>query len=263
VALYTVNNGSVVNAADVNQFTNLLNGTTTNTSVTVANRIRAQLTGATTGTGGYTGQVAGAPPGSGTFLTGDVVTDGSLGTVWVCSNGGSPGSWNAVPTQIATQTLISAAASVTFSSIPAFNHISVTWKTRATDNNAAEQLYLRFNGDTASHYLWENNQANNAGAVSGATSAGLVGQIQIATIPANSATSGFFGAGQFTVPYFNDSTNFAAVSGTASAFATVTNMWSGTYSGMYNQAVTLTSLTVFAATSNLAIGSRFSLYGWM
>jgi hypothetical protein len=263
VALYLVQPGSAVNAADPNQFTNLLNGTTSGVQITNSGRIRAQLTGATSGAGGYVGQVAGAAPASGTFVVGDYAIDGTLGTEWVCTTAGTPGTWGALPTQIATQTLGSNSASVTFSSIPAFNHISVIWKTRASDANPAEQIFLRFNGDVASHYLWELNQANNAGAVSGGTSGALVAQIQIGTIPAANATAGYFGSGQFTVAYFNDTTNFTTVQGTACAFATTTNMWSGTYSGLYNQAATITSLTLFAASGNLVSGSRFSLYGWM
>lgn len=263
MALYLVQPGSAVNAADVNQITNLLNGTTSGVQITNNGRIRAASTGAASGAGGFVGQVAGAAPASGTFVVGDHVVDGTFGTEWVCTVAGTPGTWSALPTQIATQTLGSNAASVTFSSIPAFNHISVTWKTRASDAVTAEQLFLRFNGDAASHYLWEINQANNAAAVSGGTSGALVAQIQIGTIPAASATTGYFGSGQFTVAFFNDITNLTTVQGTACAFANTTTMWNGTYSGLYNQAATITSLTLFGVGGNLVAGSRFSLYGWM
>lgn len=262
MALYTVNTASVVNAADINQFTNLLNGTTTGTSVVVASRIRAQSTGAATGSGGYVGQTSGNAPTSGTFVQGDVVSDGTFGTTWVCTAGGTPGSWAMQPTQIATQTLGSNTASVTFSSIPAFNHISLTWKARSSAAVLAEQFYLRFNADTASHYFWEKIEGNNA-TLASSSGGGAVAFIQMGTITGASGTANCFGSGDFTVAYFNDTTNFTSVQGTACAMVSSTNLYSGTYSGLYNQATTITSLTVFAATGNLVTGSRFSLYGWM
>jgi hypothetical protein len=262
MALYTVNTASVVNAADINQFTNLLNGTTSGTSVVVSSRIRAQMTGAATGSGGLAGQTSLAAPSSGTYVTGDIVVDGGFGTTWVCTSGGSPGSWSANPTQISTQTLGSNAASVTFSSIPAFNHISVVWKARSSAAVLAEQLYLRFNGDSAAHYFWEKVEGNNATLTSG-SSGGAVAFVQMGTITGASGTANCFGSGNFTVAYFNDTTNFSSVQGTACTLVSSSNLYNGTYSGLYNQATSITSLTLFAATGNLVTGSRFSLYGWM
>jgi len=263
MALYLVNNGSAVSAADVNQFTNLLNGTTTNTQLTVANRIRAQLTGTTTGTGGYVGETPSlSPPVSGTFIAGDFASDAN-GVIWVCKASGSPGTWSALPTLISAQTLGIAAASVTFSSIPAFNNISLMWKTRSSAAVAAEGFNLRFNGDSGSHYLWQAAQSNNA-TVTGNTSAGFVSSILVATITGASATaSTWFSCGEFKVPYANDGTNFLVANGTASAFITSANSYTGTYGGQYNIAASMTSLTLFAATGNLVAGSKFSLYGWM
>lgn len=92
MALATVSAGGVINAADPNQYYNLLTGVMTDQPVTVSNRIRAQLTGATGGTGGHVGQTTGGPPASGTFVAGDMITD-SNGFLWVCYAGGTPGTW--------------------------------------------------------------------------------------------------------------------------------------------------------------------------
>src|SRR5260221_314847 len=91
MALYTVSAGNVALAADLNQLVNLLNGTTTDTQVTVANRIRAQLTGATAASGYVGGNASGAPT-SGTFATGDEVINQD-GSIWVCTAGGTQGTW--------------------------------------------------------------------------------------------------------------------------------------------------------------------------
>jgi hypothetical protein len=52
------------------------------------------LTGATTLTR-YVGGTAGGPPTSGTFLAGDYVIDNS-GNIWVCTTGGTSGTWAAI-----------------------------------------------------------------------------------------------------------------------------------------------------------------------
>ena len=49
------------------------------------------LTGATTASR-YVGGTASGAPGSGTFLTGDFVID-QTGKIWICTSGGSPGTW--------------------------------------------------------------------------------------------------------------------------------------------------------------------------
>ena len=41
----------------------------------------------------YVGGVSGASPATGTFITGDFVLDVTLATVWICTAGGSPGTW--------------------------------------------------------------------------------------------------------------------------------------------------------------------------
>ncbi len=57
----------------------------------------AGLTGAT-GAGRYVGATStpGSGPASGTFLTGDWCTDPSVPAIWVCSAGGSPGTWGEI-----------------------------------------------------------------------------------------------------------------------------------------------------------------------
>lgn len=92
MALYKVANGGVVNSADPDQFVDLLTGVMTDQQVTVSHRIRAQLTGAAGGTGGYVGATTGGPPVSGSFVAGDWVVD-TAGNMWICTSAGSPGRW--------------------------------------------------------------------------------------------------------------------------------------------------------------------------
>jgi len=63
---------------------------------------------------------------------------------------------------IATQTLASAAATITFSSIPAtYTDLRIVWVGTET---AANQPYYRFNGDTASNYSQTELRGNGASA---------------------------------------------------------------------------------------------------
>lgn len=97
MALYSVATNQPPAAADLNQIVNLLSGNTAPAlaSVSVANRVRASLTGATA-TSGLVGTTSGGSPTSGTFATGDLVVDTVFSCLWVCTAGGTPGTWSKV-----------------------------------------------------------------------------------------------------------------------------------------------------------------------
>ena len=157
-----------------------------------------------------------------------------------------------------TQVLGSTTASITFSGLPAINGYMLKWSARMSDANAAEQLYLRFNGDTGSNYLWEVNQANNA-AVAGTTSGAAVAFIQAGTVTANSATANYWATG-FVIVNCGGTGMYTTATSYGSAFATTTNMWAGVYGGQWNSTATVTSITMLGATGSFLTGSRFSLY---
>lgn len=100
MALYTVQTTYSPFAQDLNQAIMLLSGTSgpMNGGITIANRIRAQITGATA-TSGLVGMSAsptattGGPPTSGTWVAGDLMVDPVLLCLWVCTTGGTPGTW--------------------------------------------------------------------------------------------------------------------------------------------------------------------------
>lgn len=261
MALYTVNNGSAVSGADVNQFTNLLNGTTTNTQLTVANRIRAQLTGAATGSGGYVGETPSlTAPTTGTFVAGDFASDGN-GLIWVCKAGGSPGTWSALPTQFSTTTLGTTTASVTFSSIPAFTHLTLVWHARGDQAATTVNLQIQLNGITTSTYITERAEANtNTVAGANATAAS---SLQIGAIPGSTATALYFGAGSMECPGWNDTTNYTPVVGMGVSFPGGAAGFAGVYGGIVPTAGTNSSIKIFPATGNFVAGSRFSIYGRM
>jgi hypothetical protein len=154
VALYTVSNGGTIVAADVNQYFNLLTGTTTDQQVTVANRIRAQFTGATGGSGGYVGSTTGGAPVSGTFVAGDFVIDVN-GAIWVCITAGSPGTWSPPPGALIAENVRTSsdqtvaagaqllAQSATLNVISGMEYL-VTYEGRMTSSSTANNHLLTF-----------------------------------------------------------------------------------------------------------------------
>lgn len=265
MALYTVNPTAVVSPADVNQFTNILNGTTTGVQITNSARIRAQATGATSGGGGYAGQVAGSSPASGSFVAGDFVHDGTLGTMWVCTTGGSPGTWSALPTLISTVVLGTAVSSVTIPSLPAFNNLRVVWHCRTNSGNTSDNLVLTFNGDTAAHYVWEITSGTNttvtASSGTGATS------ILVGTAVGGAGTSGVYSNGALDIVGFSQAASGHSLTVTGHWYACWSNSAAtnqvGMTGGLYNPTATVTSLTLTPAAGQLVANSVISVYGWM
>src|SRR5579875_2003672 len=167
MALYQVTQGARINATDVNQFDQLLTGVMTDQPVTIANRISAKLTGATADSG-YVGGSTSGPPTSGTFQTGDFVVDQS-GMVWICTNGGSPGTWAGSGYSWRQEIVLSATtSSVTFSSIPSgFRDLELRIVAKNAGGSSGN-LILQFNGDNSpsgTNYGWTvlYNQYNAAG----------------------------------------------------------------------------------------------------
>lgn len=260
MALYTVQIASVISPNDVNQFTNLLNGTTTGVQITNSGRIRAQLTGATSGAGGYVGQINGGPPVSGTFVAGDFAIDGTLGVVWTCLAGGSPGNWvPAGSALIASQTLSGTAASITFSSLPAFTHFTIRWHARGDAVTVTQNMNMQCNGITSSSYLSQFVDANNS-TVAGSLS--LTANLLIGTLPGNSSNANYFGAGVVEINGAQDA-NFTPIVATGVNLGNSATGIAGVFGGATTNVGPITSVKLYPASGNFVSGSRFSIYGWM
>lgn len=91
MSLYTVSTGTALNAQDINQISNLLNGSDPTTQMTVSNGIQAVTVGASDPTR-YVGGTTSGPPVTGTFQQGDLVI-AQDGFIWICAVAGSPGIW--------------------------------------------------------------------------------------------------------------------------------------------------------------------------
>lgn len=169
---------------------------------------------------------------------------------------------NASPQLFQEVSLSSTTANVTINIPVGFSRVQVYWRARMSDANAAEQLYLRLNGDSGSNYLWEVCQSQNT-TVAATTSGAATTFIQIGTVTAASATALYFASGEFTVDGIADTTNYKTANGTGTAYTSTTNMYTGTYGGQWNSAALVTSFTLSGSTGQFLAGSVITAYGMM
>lgn len=155
---------------------------------------------------------------------------------------------------IATQTLGSAAASVTFSSIPGTYTDLVLVCNYATSTNATESVYIQFNGDTGSNYSCTDLVGNGSTAASFRESSATYVRIGGRGL----GTASTFSNMSITniMNYSNATTNktFLNRNGIPS-LGTVATV------GLWRNTGAITSILVAGASQTLSTGSTFSLYG--
>ena len=171
MAIYAVVNGATGDAADVNQFKNLMTGVMTDQAVKVANKIGAAgMTNAANPVLLVGSNSSGAPT-AGTWAVGDVAGD-LTGKLWMCTVAGTPGTWTQLGLSamnlIATATA-SASTSISISSIPStYNVLLLEWINLSGSTNLSG--LIRFNGDTGFNYNTLIGWSQNGTAASGQSS---------------------------------------------------------------------------------------------
>jgi hypothetical protein len=147
---------------------------------------------------------------------------------------------------IATQTLGSASASVTLSSIPAtYTDLVLVFNGNAT---TAASIGLRFNGDTATNYSMTYLYGSGSAASSGRSS--TANDIYCMDLPTSNSTL----VCQIQ-NYSNTTTNKTSLQrGNAAATAVTATV------GLWRNTAAITSVTLYVATT-FATGSTFTLYG--
>jgi hypothetical protein len=155
---------------------------------------------------------------------------------------------------LATQTLGSAAASVTFSSIPS-TYTDLILIMNARNTNANTYPFLRFNSDTGTNY----SITDLVGSAAGAVSYGSVNQSVMNINYSDALPSGASTFAGFIINiqnYSNTTTNktiLCRVSNSATATEALVGLWRNT------SAINTITLTCDSGSYNT--GSTFSLYG--
>lgn len=162
---------------------------------------------------------------------------------------------------IADTTLGSAAASITFSSIPAtYKHLRIEVGARST-HTGVTNISLRFNSDTGTNYDYQYLYANNTtvggqcfpgqnlgllGALCGTNTRALMQTTTDILIPNYAGTT--FEKSYFSCNGFSDST------------AANSYIWNN--SGSWRNTAAISTVVVFSNIANFAAGTRATLYGF-
>jgi hypothetical protein len=163
---------------------------------------------------------------------------------------------------IATTTLSTATASVTFNSIPAtYTHLQIRATARGT--STVDSFVLRFNNDTSisnynSHYLYGSGSAAS-GATQGVTSYMFVG-----SMPTSSSTANSFGATVIDILDYtsvNKTKVTRSLTGQDNSGSGGMVVFGGIWFNSSLSAVTRIDIFPNASTGNFAQYSSFALYG--
>jgi hypothetical protein len=162
---------------------------------------------------------------------------------------------------IATTTLSTAAADITFSSIPStYKHLQIRCLVRS-DLGSADAFKVQFNGVTSASYSYHylGGQGSSAYAGSGVSTTFMQGS----GIPGTNATSGIFGVSVFDLLDYtstNKQKTLRSLGGFDSNGAGVVEIWSGAYYPGTIGAITSIKLFPFFG-PNFVTNSSFALYG--
>ena len=161
-------------------------------------------------------------------------------------------------TPIATQTLGSAAASVTFSSIPQgyTDLVMIINMQSSYTGDQGNGARLQFNGDTGSNYSDTNLRGNGSSATSYRISNNTYIQLGLLPSSGGGTPAGTLGTGIANIQNYSNSTTYKTVLGrTNSTYASAEAS-----AGLWRNTAPITSITYFGD-GNILSGSTFSIYG--
>jgi hypothetical protein len=161
-------------------------------------------------------------------------------------------------TPVATQTLASAAASVTFSSIPQgyTDLVMIINMQSSYTGDSGNGARLQFNGDTGSNYSYTFIRGNGSTAASYRDTSTTYTQIGLLPSSGGGTPAGAFGTGIANIQNYSNSTTYKTVLGrTNSTYASVEASV-----GLWRNTAPITSITYFGD-GNILAGSTFTLYG--
>lgn len=173
--------------------------------------------------------------------------------------GGGAGSYES----IATFSLASNTASVTFSSIPstyASLQLRYSGRSTTTGTGVGDNLYINLNSDTGSNYTY--HQILGDGSTASATGGTAQTRLNVQNaLPRNSVTSSVFGVGIFDLHDYASTTKNKT---SRMFYGTDVNGTEGKVylsSGLWISTSAVNSITLAPQSNSFLAGSVFSLYG--
>lgn len=198
------------------------------------------------------GSVAGAAPTSGTFSAGDMVVDTTYHMYWLCTAGGTPGTW--APMGVGTTGQITAGSV----NVPAWaNSMRLTWNARSNDaSTGGTFLDVQFNGDTGNNYTWQDLTGNTTTAAAG-NSVGVTNRIRAGIAPKANDTANYFGTGSMTIHRLQNN-SFKTMASYFNAPLTNATGWTGTGGGTWLSTAAVTSVALILEVGSFVAGSTMS-----
>jgi len=161
-------------------------------------------------------------------------------------------------TLIQTQTIAVAAASLTFSSIPAtYTDLVLRTSTRNSGVNTGQEFYITFNSDSTTLYSITALKGNGATPTSNREA--TQPKLNMGLNPGSTSTSNTFDNSEFYIPSYLSTTNKALMGFDVNENNT-TNANILNTAGLYRNTIALSSMTLTSA-DTFIIGSSFYLYG--
>lgn len=225
------------------------------------------LTGATSGAARLAGSTNGGPPTSGTFLTGDFVYDILYQGQWLCTAGGTPGTWVPVGGRMLIKSTILGSSSSTFtaSAIPGFWR-NLTIELVAMSDNAGgtgyDPISLTINGLSAG-YGYQNLEMPGTGALT-QTQRSSQANWQCGVVWSSHIGTSAPGATKIELPFYtktsyNKTARWVSEAGDGSAIG---DYFTGS-GAVLSSTSAITSLIVSTTAGSFLTGSSFRLFGEM
>jgi len=175
---------------------------------------------------------------------------------------GSPGCVAGAYELISTQVLGTAAASVTFSSIPStYRHLQIRATAKTTTGNENDALVFTFNGDTGANYAFHGLYGTGSTVLSnGATGVNYGNGFPIG---GDGASANIFGSGVLDILDYAQTSKNTTTRGMGGVYSTSTGAAIRLNSSLWLNTAAVSSVTLKPPSGayNLKAGSRFSLYG--
>lgn len=226
----------------------------------------AGLTGSNDAPMRFVGVVTSGAPGAGTFITNDIAYDQTFHTFWICTAGGTPGTWlpfNASKVLLASNSP-SGVASTTFSSIPAipgFNSLRIEYAARGsgTSGTGVTSLSMQLNSDTSPDYAVEYGLMVTGSASVAVTQGANLTATQCGIAANTSDGSNAFGCGYIDLPFYKSASmgkniNFQAGAGIGPNGANIQG------SGHCSQFTNISAISISLSSGTFVAGSQFNLY---
>ena len=160
-------------------------------------------------------------------------------------------------TPIATTTLTSAAANITFSSISqAYTDLRLVVITRQDNNGSNDSLRLRFNSDSGTNYSRTNLTGDGSSAAS--TRTANDDEINIVSyIPGTSATGGLYAVTTVDIMNYSNTTTYKT------CLIRTSNASAGTAAtvGMWRSTAAISTIFMRVSGFNMTAGTTATLYG--